>query len=127
MSDFQKAGFCHRCNENPCFEVLALWADNERYPGEPKRLGPTYEDAVRVTFMLIDGTRADLQICGACKESLSADDYPLMWQRILRSWKREIDLDTNPSEQKRAWFVTQFSNGLLAEMGRRSLKEAHGG
>jgi hypothetical protein len=117
---FQKAGYCMRCNDVPCYEVQTLWTEGERYPGEPKRLGAPAE-GVKVSFILMDGSRADMQICERCEPELSPADYPEMWARALRSWKREMDF--TPSKQKTAWWESQFANGILAEMGRRNLKD----
>jgi hypothetical protein len=117
---YQKAGYCMRCNEVACYEVISLWTDGECYPGEPKRLGAPLA-GMKVSFILIDGTRGDLQVCPDCAETLSPADYPAMWARVMRSWRREMG--ESPGEQKAAWFASQFNNGILAEMGRRNLKE----
>lgn len=111
MSEYKIPGACSLCDEM-CFEVMARWSENERYPGEPKRLGRPIEDAVLVTFLLIDGTRADFTFCGRCAEALNPGQYPDIWRKALRSFLREI------SETARPWLNTQFENGILAEMGR---------
>ena len=109
--DFKISGACTSCNDL-CFEVLARWSENERYPGEPKRLGPAMNGSTRVTFLLLDGSRADFTFCGKCAESLNPGQYPDIWRKALRSFQREM------SETARPWFNTQFVNGILAEMGR---------
>jgi hypothetical protein len=120
MSDFKISGACTCCDEL-CFEVLARWSENERYPGEPKRLGPPYESTTRVTFLLLDGSRADFTFCGTCAESLNPGQYTDIWRKALRSFRREM------SETAKPWFATQFVNGILAEMGRVKWRELQNG
>jgi len=114
--EYKISGACTVCDEM-CFEVMARWGEDERYPGEPKRLGPPNADAVRVTFLLYDGSRADFTFCGACAKTLDADQYVAIWRKALRSFLREM------SETARPWFATQFGNGILTEMGRVTWKE----
>lgn len=115
------AGCCTICDE-PCFEVLARWDDHERHPGEPKRLGSPTEDAVRITFLLYDGTRTDLTFCGNCAADLQPDQYLEIWRKNIRSWMRELS-EKPEGERNPEWFGRQFANGLLDEMGRQKWKE----
>lgn len=113
MSEFKISGSCTLCDE-PCFEVRMRYQEHERRPGEPKQLGAPIEGAVRVTYRLYDGTQMDQTFCAGCAETVGADDYPEVWRKNLRSWMRELD------GKRPEWFLQQFSNGLLHEMGRRS-------
>lgn len=112
MSSVKIAGHCTLC-DGPCFEVMQVFDAHELYPGEPKRLGPPVEGAVRVTFLLFDGTKTHLTFCGDCAKSLSPEQYTEIWRKNLRSWLRELKVETPP------WFLQQFSNGLLHELGRQ--------
>ena len=113
------AGCCSLCDE-PCFEVMQRWDAGDKRAGEPKRLGAPNEDAVRVTFLLIRGSRADFTFCGRCAATLSPEQYTLLWRRNLAGYLREQDGKTEK-------FKDEFANGLLCEMGRRSWMEiAHG-
>lgn len=124
MSEFKISGACTLCDEM-CFEVLARWSENERYPGEPKRLGPPTPDATRISFVLYDGSKCDLTFCGKCAETLNPDSYVEIWRKVMRSWIREMEkgpvLPAPPE-----WFVSQFNNGLLSEMGRVLWSNHHG-
>jgi len=123
MSEFKIAGSCTTCDE-PVFEVLARFDEQERRAGEPKQLGAPNDDATRITFTLFDGTRADLTFCGKCAEALNQEQYTEIWRKVIRSWIREMNGDTAKHSN---WFPGQFSNGLLFELGRVNLKEAlHG-
>jgi hypothetical protein len=113
------AGCCSKCDE-PCFEVLARWEQHERRPGEPKRLGPPNPDAVRITFLLFNGRRTDMTLCGNCADTLGPADYSLLWRKNLAGWLREQN--GNPEK-----FKYEFANGLLAELGRITWKELSGG
>lgn len=119
MSEHKISGCCTVCDEL-CFEVLARWETHERYPGEPKRLGPPMNGATRVTFLLLDGSRADFTFCGDCAAALNPGAYQEIWRKALRSWKREL------SETAKPWFATQFRNGILTEMGRIAWKDVNG-
>lgn len=112
-------GCCSICDE-PCFEVLQRWDEGEKRAGEPKRLGPPNEDAVRVTFILIDGRRADFTFCGRCAQTLNPSQYTVLWRRNLAGYMREQDGKVDK-------FRDEFANGLLCEMGRRSWMEMANG
>lgn len=99
---------------------MARFAEHERRPGEPKRLGAPNDDAVRIAYGLYDGSRADLTFCGACAEALNPDQYNDLWRKIMRSWLREIG---NETEKHVGWFPAQYANGLLVELGRTRLKD----
>lgn len=121
MSEFKIAGACTTCDE-PCFEVLQVWDENGKYPGEPRRLGPPLPGSMRVSFMLMDGSRADLTFCGKCAGDLDATHYTGIWRKVIRSWIRESQGKCG----EQAWFRAEFFNGLLAEMGRISWSEFNG-
>ena len=125
MSEYQHAGCCAKCNE-PCFEIRQVWGPEERYPGEPKRLGFPVPGAVRVSFVLMDGSRADMTFCGDCNGDLTDEDRVEIWRRVLRGWKREMDT-SDPGKAYPDWYATHFNNGILSEMGRVSLTEQSNG
>lgn len=116
MSDHKISGGCTTCDAL-CFQVLDLTD-----AGEPKRFGPPLDGAVRISFMLYDGSRADLTFCGGCATKLVSPDYFDIWAKVIRSWVKE--LSGKPVEdQNPEWFPKQFANGLLVEMGRKSWKD----
>lgn len=119
MSDYKVTGYCTTC-DTPVFEIMARYAEHERHPGEPKQIGRPNEDTLRIRFGLYDGTITDLTFCGACAEKLSADDYHEIWRKILRSWLREMD---GGNEKHQNWFMPQFANGILLELGRVKMRE----
>lgn len=112
---YKIAGMCSLCDE-PAFEVLTRWEPHERRPGEPKRLGPPLEGAIRITFLLFNGNRTDMTFCGACAGSLDPQWYALLWRKNLGGYMREQD--GNPEK-----FKDEFANGLLCELGRALWKE----
>ena len=126
MSDYKISGACTHCDEL-CFEVIARWSENERYPGEPKRTGAPNADATRISFVLYDGTRCDLTFCGRCAEALNPGWYVEIWRKVMRSWVREMSKDKEPpSPGKLAWFQAEFHNGIFGEMGRVLWSNYHG-
>lgn len=123
MSDFIIAGHCMHCDA-PCWEVKQVWTAGERYPGEPKRLGKLVTDAVRVSFMLLDGNRIDVTLCADCGESFNPEHYVSLWSKIQRSWHREMTAMNKPIHD---WFWKSFDNLILAEMGRVKWRELASG
>lgn len=119
MSGHKIGGCCSLC-DNPCFDVMAVWEDNDPRAGEPKRLGEPHDGTTRVAFLLLAGGYTDMTFCGECADSLSAENYTTLWRKNLAGYMREQNGD--PSK-----FADQFSNGLLCELGRRDLKELANG
>lgn len=77
-------------------------------------------DSVRVTFLLINGRRTDMTICGECAGNLTIEHYGLLWRKNLAGYMKEQRGDTSKFKQ-------EFDNGILAEMGRVTWKEiVHG-
>lgn len=109
------AGCCSICDA-PCFEILAVQSAADKHPGEPKRLGPPNDDAMRITFLLFNGRNTDMTFCGGCAESLATESYTLLWRKNLAGWMREQNGDTSK-------FTSEFENGLLCELGRTTWKE----
>lgn len=125
MTDFKISGHCTICNA-AVFDIAAVNEPHERRPGEPKRVGAPHDNAVRITFILFDGSMADMTFCDDCATALSPDSYTEIWRKVLRSWQREIDESGKP-ETHATWFTPQFFNGLLYEQTRIHWKEiAHG-
>jgi hypothetical protein len=109
------AGCCSLC-DTPCFEVLQRWDQNEKRAGEPKVLGPATDDAIRIEFLLFNGRRTSMTLCGNCAEALQTSDYARLWNKNLSGYLREQD--GNPAK-----FKDEFSNGLLCELARFNVKE----
>lgn len=122
MSEFKIAGCCTLCDDH-CFEVVTTWDAHERYPGEPKRLGAVIGDATLVSFMLLDGSRADLTFCAGCAESLASPQYVDIWRKVCRSWRREMQVSGAPVPD---WYYQQYNNGILSEMGRELWRNRNG-
>ena len=120
MAEHKIAGCCTVCDAR-CFDVLQVNAENERNPGEPKRLGAPTEDAMRLTFMLYDGAHSDMTFCGACARTLDAGNYASIWAKVIRSWLQELG-DSRPD-----WFMQQLANGLLVELDRTPWRKLNHG
>ena len=122
MSEFKIAGCCTLCDD-PCFEVVTKWEAHERYPGEPKRLGSVIGDATLISFMLLDGTKADLTFCAGCADSLDSPQYVEIWRKVCRSWRREMQVSGAPVPD---WYWESLNNGILSEMGRELWRNRNG-
>lgn len=119
MSQHKIAGCCSICDA-PCFEVLGRWDSGEKRAGEPKALGRPNDDAVRLTFLLMNGRVTDMTVCGPCADALTPEQYIELWRRNLCGYLREQDGDA-------AKFVDEFANGLLYELGRKPWKDVVNG
>lgn len=122
MSQYKIVGSCTKCDAR-CYEVTAMQGEADMYPGEPKQIGAPLEGAVRITFMLMDGTKTFLTFCERCAAELDHESYPEIWKKNIRSWMRELARKPE-NERMPEWFTRQFSNGLLCEMRRQLCKEA---
>jgi hypothetical protein len=116
VSDHKIAGCCTLCDK-PCFEVMQVNDPHERNPGEPKRLGQPMNDSARITFLLYDGTKTDLTFCGECADLPLAPLFIELWAKNMRTWLREL------GNERPEWFMKQYTNGLLCEIGRKTWKE----
>ncbi len=103
-------GCCSRCDAE-VFEVLER--DAERMP---KRIGAPLENAVRVTFVMVDGTLMDLTFCRECADALTPEELQWLWRRVVKSWIDQSGAD-------HPWLKTQAANGLLAVHHARPWKE----
>ena len=117
-SKYKIAGCCTTC-DTAVYEVLAVYEAHHERAGEPKATGKPIGNAVRIGFGLYDGTRADLTFCEECALQLEPSQYVEIWRKVLRSWMREQAQD----EKHKKWFLPQFANGLLAELGRVLLQD----
>ncbi len=106
MSNPKIIGSC-TCCDKPCFEILQVFESHEIYPGEPKLLGAPHEDARITLFRLFNGGNIRLTFCASCAETLTGEQFPLLWERVILSWNRELNGDFPE------WFGKQLSNGLL--------------
>lgn len=102
-------GCCSKCD----VEVFDIVERKENR--EPNRAGAPHDDAVRLTFILVDGTRMDLTFCKPCADTLSEYDYAYLWQRVMLSWAAE---SPGHPHQK-----SQVDNGIMALSHRQPWKE----
>lgn len=73
----------------------------------PTQTGAPHANAVRSTFVLMDGTKMDLTFCAECNAGLTPQDYPWLWQRVLASWIAE-------SSTSHPCVKQQAPNGIFA-------------
>lgn len=104
-------GCCSKCDAE-VFEIT------ERFPETraPKRVGKPFENAVRATFVLMNGSKMDLTFCAACMDELTPADYGALWQRVMVSWAHEKS--GGPS-----WVRSQVDNGIAGLLYRQPWRE----
>jgi len=102
------AGLCSVSGEE-CFDVLEYWpANHPVYAGQPRRLGAPHDDALRVTVVLVNGSRMNLTI----KAQYLADFHvalPEVWRvvkeatRTLRKAHKHLgQIDFSPQQHAAA-------------------------
>ena len=115
-------GCCSIC-EKLVFDVTARFEAGEPNEGKPKQLGAPQPDARRVTFLLASGEIMDLTFCEDCTQTLNAEDYGPLWDKVLVSWLAELN------EARPMWFLAQSENAILCELGVQDwtelMKQAH--
>ena len=104
-------GACTRCDKN-VFEVVRTDTQTRL----PLELGAAHDDAMRVTFILVNGTRMDLTFCADCASTLVPAEFPHIWQRVMLSWISESGAD-HPAVK------ANVANGILGIVGMKPWKE----
>ena len=77
-----------------------------------------------------------LSFCEACKNNLTAGQFPSLWNRVLESWVFEMKDDVRKilpakpltqtqKEAMQKWFDTQIGNGMMGILASVSLKDIH--
>ena len=123
MSDYKITGCCTCCDDE-VFDILSRFGENGLRPGEPERIGRPHDDALRIEFLLNDGTTSYLTFCGACAVMLTPEQYPEIWAKVLRSWEREI---AGNEAAHANWFPRQAGNGIASELRRLNWTEVLNG
>lgn len=100
-------GCCTKCDKE-VFEIVTRNPDTR----EPIRVGKPLENAMRLTFILADGSKMDLTFCAECARGLLPDEFSFLWRRVLRSWVAESGAD-------HPFVKTQGSNAILALANQR--------
>jgi hypothetical protein len=104
-------GCCSRCDVE-VFDVVTRDPETRH----PKRLGRAHEDAMRVSFLLVNGSRMDLTFCAACANELQPADYPALWTRVMVSWVAE-------GQQDNEWAKSQVNNGIVGLLHQQPWRE----
>lgn len=104
------AGCCTKCDK-PVFDVVAYDTKTQK----PTRMGAAHDNAMRTTFMLLNGSRMDLTFCADCESKLTAADYPGLWRRVMVSWIAE--------DPAHPWPKSQVNNGIAARLASKPFRE----
>lgn len=123
----KKIGHCTQC-DGPVFEVLAQFPADHPRAGTPRRLGGLVDDkAVRITYVLADGTNAGITFCGACSDGV---DVKSAWRKCLALAAEELRHETLTTQQREIY--TRFLAGTarnipLGELYREKWKDLQDG
>ena len=108
-------GHCSICDVQVA-EITHQYPQSHPYAGDPMRLGKFYDNALRATLVLTNGSMMDVTICSDCESSLETSTLQI-WDRVVAGWKLEISdkhrvlLNLKPytesqKEDVNLWFVT---------------------
>lgn len=76
----KQPGLCSLCDK-PVFEIIAKYPQGHEKEGQVCKIGSPMDDALRVEFILDDGTTAQVTFCTKCE--LSAGNIRKTWDRIF--------------------------------------------
>lgn len=107
-------GCCTKCDVE-VFDVVA----RDPKTRIPVQLGAPLENAVRATFILLDGSRMDLTFCESCSAGLEPSEFPWLWKRVLVSWIAESGA-SHPCVKEQA------TNAILARTYSKPWREVRG-
>ena len=110
MSAPKVAGCCSKCDAE-VFDV------KRRDPATqmPLQLGPAHENAVRVTFVLMNGSTMDITFCADCADGLTPSDYAPLWGRVMAAWAKQ--------QADSAWAKSQVDNGIAGMLRKQLWRE----
>lgn len=100
-------GCCTLCDKE-VFEVVRRDPETRA----PIQVGKPLENAMRLTFVLADGTKMDLTFCAECLPNLLPGSYQFLWKRVLASWVAQSGAD-------HPFVKTQGSNAILGLLNQR--------
>lgn len=103
-------GCCTKC-DTEVFNIIRRNPETR----VPVAVSTPLDNAVRLTFVLVDGTRMDLTFCTTCADGLDPREYSFLWRRVMHSW--------NAESPDHPWTKTQVDNGILGLVARKSWKE----
>ncbi len=94
------------CSSDGCDKEVFEIVRRDSTASQPLKVGPATEDAVRATFLLVDGSKMDLTFCRECADKLEPTVFPMLWQRCMLSWIKQ-------SGVKHTWVAEQRKNGIM--------------
>jgi hypothetical protein len=95
------AGCCTKCDAE-VFDVVTRDPETRL----PTKIGAAHDDAVRVTFILVSGSKMDLTFCQHCADGLEPADFAHIWRRVMLSW-------VNESSKDHPHVKSQTANGIV--------------
>lgn len=118
----KRPGHCTLCNE-PVREIVSKHTEGPR-KGDPKQLGKWFDNGYRVTFLLSDGSIADITLCKECLDGGIENIFDEIWKAVEERflWEEDnLEVERTPFQQKQ---VEKELNRILSlkiekEVGRR--------
>ena len=88
----KRAGCCTWCDEE-VYEIITRFPEGP-LSGYPRKIGKPLDSARRISYALVDGSRADLTCCAGCEfEMTQPVNMPIIWQKVIRSFMFEEQPD----------------------------------
>lgn len=96
----KRPGHCTLCDE-PVREIVRKHTKGKK-KGEPVQLGKWLDNAYRVSFLLSDGSVADMTFCKACLDNGMDNLHTEIWGRVKERflWEEEnLEVERTPLQQ----------------------------
>lgn len=113
----KQAGRCLCCAQD-CYEVREVWTEGP-LTGHPRRLGPQLDHATQVTFVLTDGSQADVTFCDDCARALEPAHYRALWLRIVERQDLSLTIAGRGDNDRRLSRTALLEKYPVGVVGRR--------
>jgi len=87
--------------------------------GHPVRLGAQLEHGTQVTFLLANGSEADVSLCRDCAGNLRPEHYREMWRACVLRGDVSLALAGRSANERRVAWATMLARYPIAQVRRR--------
>lgn len=108
----KRVGHCSLCLTQVA-DIKKVFPAGHPFEGLPARLGKWRPNAMRATFVLLDGSQMDLTMCSACMAEMGPEDYPRLWQNVISAFQDELNR-LEKADPKNAEKRLEVANRVIA-------------
>lgn len=130
----KKPGCCTFCDK-PVYHIKTRWTKG-LLEGEPRKIGKPTHEAIRVHYVVSDGTTMTLTFCFDClPKAVEVDNFTDIHRIVMEAFSREVSPDyveaieapprTEVQQEAASNFVAGFANtSIIGVMGFEKADEA---